>query len=469
MRIARRGKSAWKAVKNRSRQKTGVRGRVESDDFYWRAPSDVETFWAQVDRRHARKGRFPLRIAFAIKSLQALAGGAERVLCEVASGLAELGHDITVLTYDPPGSPSYYTLHPSIARHCIAIGDAQGPARFYETARRMLALRSRICDIRPDIVVGFMHSMFVPLGLALARTGIPLIASEHIVPDHYKTRPLQRGLLHLTPWLVARITVVSSHALAAYPARLRKHMTVVPNPVSLRALERANVAGPAQGRKTLLAVGRLAAQKDFTTLIDAFALIQHDVPDWDLRIAGEGELRGELEARIRTLHLGQRVQLPGNIKNISQEYASAQLFVMPSLYESFGLATAEAITHGLPAVGFADCPGTNVLIKPGYNGVLVEAGQNRARSLATALLPLMQDDAARRRLVPTGAASAEFATENVLEVWREMLAAVVGPAVSPPGSWLLPVPRMKKSVVAGAMGRVPVGRGADKANASASP
>ena len=409
----------------------------ESDDSIGTQRLDAETFERRLDRRQGRKGRCPVKIAFAIKSLQALAGGAERVFCEVASGLAELGHDITVLTYDPPGSPSYYALHPSIARHCLAIGDAQGPARFYETARRMLALRSRISEIRPDIVVGFMHSMFVPLGLALARTGIPLIASEHIVPDHYKTRPLQKMLLHLTPWLAARITVVSNHVLAAYPAQLRKHMTVVPNPVSLRTSERANVAGPTQGRKTLLAVGRLAAQKDYTTLIDAFALIQHDVPDWDLRIAGEGELRGELEARISTLRLGQRVQLPGNIKNISQEYASAQLFVMPSLYESFGLATAEALAHGLPVVGFADCPGTNILIKPGCNGVLVEADQHRARSLATALLPLMQESAARCRLVPTGGSSAEFAMENVIEAWRETLATVVGPAVSPPPGWLL--------------------------------
>lgn len=375
-----------------------------------------------------------MKILFAIKSLQAAGGGAERVLSEIASGLAARGHEITVLTYDPPGGQSWYSLHPAIEWVTIEIGDSQSPARLYETARRMLALRQRVREIGPKVVVGFMHSMFIPLGLAIAGAGIPLIASEHIVPDHYKARPLQGLLLRLTPWLTERITVVSDQALAAYPVPLRTYMSVVPNPVSVGCSELADVAGPAHGRKTLLAVGRLAAQKDHAALIDAFALIRDCVPDWDLRIAGEGELRGELETRIANHGLGTRVHLPGNIRDISREYASAQLFVMPSLYESQGLATSEALAHGLPAVGFADCPGTNTLIKAGRNGVLVEPGENRPRALAEALLHLMQDGEARRRLVPTGGPTTEYDLEKVLAKWEELLRAVgnVGqPPVSP--------------------------------------
>jgi len=279
-------------------------------------------------------------------------------------------------------------------------------------------------EIRPDAVVGFMHSMFIPLGLALVGTGIPLVASEHIVPDHYKARPFQALLLLLTPLLTRRITVVSEQALAAYPAVLRTQMTVMPNPICVRSSARADVEGAACSRKILLAVGRLAAQKDHATLINAFARIAARVPDWDLRIAGEGEMRGELEARVAALGLDGRVQMPGAISDISSEYASAQLYVISSLYESQGLTTAEALAHGLPAVGFADCPGTNTLIHPGSNGVLVKPGEDRADSLAAVLEPLMCDQSARQSLVPTSALSAEPPIENLLHAHTEMLRAV---------------------------------------------
>ena len=67
----------------------------------------------------------------------------------------------------------------------------------------------KIRFLRPDVAVGFMHSSYIPLGLALLGTGIPLVASEHISYDHYRDRPLQAALLRLTPRL-ARVTTVLS-------------------------------------------------------------------------------------------------------------------------------------------------------------------------------------------------------------------------------------------------------------------
>jgi len=128
-------------------------------------------------------------------------------------------------------------------------------------------------------VVGFMHSRFVPLGVALVGTGIPLVVSEHIVPEHYKARPFQAMLLRLMPLFTRCITVVSKQARAAYPAALRRRMTAMPNAISVRSSQRADVGGTARRRKILLAVGRLAAQKDHAALINAFARIANRLPD----------------------------------------------------------------------------------------------------------------------------------------------------------------------------------------------
>lgn len=367
-----------------------------------------------------------MKVLLAIKAMNNPGGGAERVLAELASGLAARRYEIVVLTFDRPGGRSYYPLPPAARRIELGIGDTTRAASLGETARRALALRRRVRALAPDVAVGFMHSMFIPLGLALLGTGIPLIASEHIVPEHYRTRPLQAALLRLTPLLARRITVVSDQVLAAYPPALRARMVAIANPVNVPAGKRADVGGEGRARKTLLCVGRFSEQKDHATLIDAFARLADRFPDWDLRIVGDGELRDALVAQVAARGLAGRVQMPGVVRDLATEYAAAQLFVLPSRYESFGLATAEALAHGLPAVGFADCAGTNRLIRPGVNGALAAVGADRAAALAAALEPLMASAQARRDLSRQDGLPSEYSLPRVLDRWEALLHEVRG-------------------------------------------
>ena len=364
-----------------------------------------------------------MKCVFAIKSLANAGGGAERVFVDVVNGLSAGEHDVTVLSHDGPAAISFYPLASQARWVRLGVGRTDRPATSLETARRMLALRRAIMGLRPGVAVGFMHSMYIPLGLALIGSGIPMIASEHIVPTHYENRPLQRLLLRLMPWLARRITVVSEQALAAYPAMMRAIMVVIPNPVRVRSDSRADVLGTWRPRKILLSVGRLTEQKDHATLVDSFALIADHLHEWDLRIVGEGECRADLQTRIAAAGLQDRISLPGATAEIWSEYSSAQLFVMPSLYESQGLALVEALQSGLPAVGFADCPGVNTLIHPGRNGVLV-SGQDRVRALACALKSLMVDGQARVGLAQAQVTVQEESDpELVLDRWKALLHA----------------------------------------------
>jgi glycosyltransferase involved in cell wall biosynthesis len=287
----------------------------------------------------------------------------------------------------------------------------------------MAALRAIARERKPDVAIGFMHSVYLPLGLALIGTGIPLVASEHIVPAHYRSRLPERALLRLSPYLAVRITCVSEQVLRSFPKALQRKMIAVANPITVRTRGRADAVGASRDRKVVLAVGRLEPQKDHLTLIEAFAAVADSFPGWDLRIVGEGSLRLPLEASIVRLGLERRVQLPGAIKDIGTEYLNAQLFVTPSLYESFGLSTAEALAHGLPAIGFDDCQGVNELIRPGVNGLLVPGRGTRVSALAAALKSLMDDHALRARLVePTPAVAERFHIERVLDEWERLLA-----------------------------------------------
>jgi glycosyltransferase involved in cell wall biosynthesis len=364
----------------------------------------------------------PLNLLFVIKTLDSRGGGAERVLANVSSQLVERGHHVTILSFDAPGSTDFYPFDPRIERVRTGIGSATDKSRARETVRRIMSLRKTSAGLRPDVVIGFMHSGYIPLALALIGSGVPVIASEHIDYSHYRTVPLQGLMIRLAASRFACMTVISAKVRAGFPPALRRRMVVIPNPVSAAPERRSDPGG---GRtKILLSVGRLFGQKDQRTLIAAFARLAPRHPEWRLRIVGEGELRPDLERQVEDLGLGSRVELPGVIEAISAEYRGAQLFVLPSKYESFGLATAEALAHGLPAVGFADCPGTNELIKHKVNGLLAEGG-DRVAALADALDTLMHSEKLRATYGAAGPRSVErFSIAAITDRWEELLRSV---------------------------------------------
>lgn len=361
--------------------------------------------------------------AFMIKALGNTGGGAERVMVDVANGLAERGHRVSVITCDPAGTPSYYPLHPGIDIIQLDSGNtgkSSGPRQFL---KRLRSYRRVLKARQPDVAIAFMHSSYIPAGMALLGTGIPLIASEHIGPEHYRSRPLERILLQLTPFFADAITVVSEQIRASFNPWLRRKMVVAHNPVSLSAKPRTAARSSGNGHaKRLLTVGRMTEQKNQACLIEAFRRIADKFPEWTLRIAGDGPLADDLAEQVSAAGLSGRVELPGNISDIGAEYENADLFVLPSRYESFGLATAEAIMHGLPAVGFAGCPGTNELIRPGENGVLAQ-GNGDAGTLADALSGLMGDPEALSGLenAPTQWLQDTYALGHVLDVWERLV------------------------------------------------
>ncbi|MDO8334790.1 MAG: glycosyltransferase family 4 protein [Nitrosomonas sp.] len=370
-----------------------------------------------------------MNIIFAIKALGNKGGGAERVLIDVTSGLVRRGHTITIISNDPEGQASYYPMNDAIQRISLDIGNVAGKSSLDDVLRRIIRFRRTVARIRPDVVVAFMHSTYLPMGGALIGTGIPMIASEHISPEHYQNRWLERILLQLTPLIAAKITVVTNQILLSFGWWLRRRMTVIPNPVSSGTIGKKSMDLDTDlgCRRILLSVGRLAPQKNQQCLIAAFSQVSIKFPNWKLRIVGEGELREALEAQVLDLGLSESVELPGAVSDVSQEYRKADLFVLPSTYESFGLATAEALMHGLPVVGFADCPGTNTLIRNNENGMLVE-GVNQIDALATALIDLMADPKELHRLASASSEwlESQFNINSVLDRWEELIEEVVG-------------------------------------------
>ena len=362
-----------------------------------------------------------MKCIFAIKRLENAAGGAEKVLTTICSILADKGYNIKIVTFDNPHSTPFYPLSIKVKLIELGLGDPSKSLDIFKFLKCIASLRKVLKSEKPDIVVGFMHSLYVPLTIAAIGTKIRVYGSEHITIDHYKSRPIELLSIIITAPFIKKITVLSKNIGKKYPEIIRKRMIPIVNPIESPDIKACTKLK--SDRKIILNIGRLNEQKDHLTLISAFSNIAKIYPNWDLRIVGEGELRSMLENEIKKLLLEQRISLPGITKTISYEYINADIFVNSSVYEAFGLVTAEAMSYGLPVIGFADCPGTNELIKNEENGILVEGGNNKVQNLSDMLIYLINDYKKRNKLgqLAKKYIDQNFSNQEVVCSWEKML------------------------------------------------
>jgi glycosyltransferase involved in cell wall biosynthesis len=202
-----------------------------------------------------------------------------------------------------------------------------------------------------------------------------------------------------------------------------KLVPVIPNPISWPLQKHEPRIAPDwlchRDRKILLAVGRLAAEKNLELLLKVFAELAPHHAEWDLIILGEGPERPMLEAQVKATALVGRVHLPGLAGNMGEWYARADLYVLSSRFEGFPNALAEALAHGVPAVS-VDCDtGPRDIVRHGVDGLLVAPGDEAG--LKTALDRLMQDSGFRAALgLRAVEARKRFSIQRVAGMWESL-------------------------------------------------
>jgi GalNAc-alpha-(1->4)-GalNAc-alpha-(1->3)-diNAcBac-PP-undecaprenol alpha-1,4-N-acetyl-D-galactosaminyltransferase len=365
------------------------------------------------------------RITFVSASLGG--GGAERNLLRLAAHLRDEGAQVSVVTLMGAESDDY-AVPAGIARRAIG-RDRMGGLRWYRIAARraqLNRLRDEILATRPELVISFIDQTNVEVLLALRSHPVPVIVAERVNPAAHRLRLAWRVLRRLVYPRAARVTVLtedSEHwARGLWP---RWRVARIPNPVPFHAV----AAGVREGAPYLCAMGRLASQKGFDLLIDAFARIADRHPALELRILGEGPARAALEAQARDRGLAARVHLPGRLDDPFPVVAAAEVFVLSSRYEGFPMALAEAMALGVASISF-DCPGASrELIRDGVDGILVPPADVAA--LAAAIDRMLGDPVERQRLAAAATEVRErFSAEAVLARWTALVGATLAEARS---------------------------------------
>lgn len=363
-----------------------------------------------------------MRILLAYRAIDGIAGGVERMLTRLLNEMVARGHEMHLFTIDHADAVSYYPMDDRVHWHRLDMGDYREKAGWKLRFARARAARRLIKDIQPDFAIAFQDGTFFNMVGYRAFTGIPLVLAERISPQHYdflKRGKVQQKLLHILARFAAKITIQCESYRAMYPAHLRNKIVTIPNPV-FPAKRHATPDVAREGRYSILCVGRVGYQKNQALLISAFAEIADDYPDWDLVLAGEKDA-----GFVSPVDPHAQIVFKDAVKDVAALYAASHIFCLPSLFEGFPNALGEALSHGLPSVGFADCGGVRDLIVDGENGLLIDERQDKA-ALQAALKTLMDAPERRREM---GAAAIEsvraYAPENIFDAWEKLFKVVV--------------------------------------------
>lgn len=349
------------------------------------------------------------------------AGGSEHVVNLVANHWAHRGHDVTILTLEPPGTQPYYAFAQSI--RIVRLGVPPQRASRVKAAwlaiQRIGRLRREIAGIKPDFVLSFLTRTNVLSLLATLGTGIPTIVSERNNPGVQPFGGLWKWLQkRLYPRAFGLVTMTRG-ALEFFPPEMRRRSWVIPNAVDLPS-DWTN----RRGGKILAAVGRLTHQKGFDLLMEAFSRIETSFPEWTLVIWGEGEDRAALEEKRKSLSLEGRVDMPGITAKPGQWVETADVFVLSSRYEGWGIVLLEAMAAGLPVISFNCQYGPSEMVADGEDGLLVPP--DNVDALAEAMAKLLRDDALRQHFSERAAESAgRYTPQRVLAGWDEVLAETI--------------------------------------------
>lgn len=370
-------------------------------------------------------------------------GGLAKVTSSFANEMHRRGHQVTLVYSDDRVGKFFYKLDDGIAAYDLRHMDGQSIAfPFLMKAKRELLRPLDICKartvnndfaekyllanikkvyekVKPDVIVA---SQTASTKLFVLNLGIetPVISMSHGDPeDYFHTYPTNE-LPALAKCAMCQVL------LPSFEQHLLKHVpeakTIVIGNVVPQYEQKAELAAEKEQYK-IITVGRLVRNhKRPHLLIQAFAKIAKEFPDWIVELWGAEDKKtytAYIKELIKKNSLQDRVFLRGTTDQVPQKLQQADIFAFPSAYEGFGLGMAEAMSMGLPVIGYKNCSAVNELIRDGVNGYLCDDGID---DFAQKLRLLMQNKSERVRMGNKARELIkEYSPEVIWDKWEQLM------------------------------------------------
>lgn len=326
------------------------------------------------------------------------------------SALARLGVDVSVLVTQPyvpavlkslvgkpmgrvqAGTFSEFSSIDTVGHLSIPRNYARPISNAFYDVRVGSAIRRLLERKRFDLIHAHNESAAPVVAQVAQAAGIPALTTLHGIDmcPRYMQAPAQRVRFRTALNAMDRVILVGEPLREFFAALTQRddHFRIVPNgffPPSAELCTVSEARRRLEGRIELISVSNLHEGKGIDINLDALALLAgRGFTGWRYRVVGDGDQRSALEAKVRALGLAQSVEFLGARphEEVYRLLSGADVFILPSYREAFGIAYVEAMALGLLAVGVRG-QGPGAFVRDGETGFLVPPRD--AEAMATCL------------------------------------------------------------------------------------
>lgn len=372
------------------------------------------------------------------------AGGAEKVYCNMANHFCEKNEVVNICCDNKVGQP-FYNVDKSVKFINIAGNDkiiVPSSVKFRGEIVRILRSLGLKCTLprtkylrvvkaerlkkllnieNPDVVICYdMDS-----AMSMQLTGFS--KDKIIVMFHNK---IERFLKNMTNDEKAFLKSIRKNQVLLESDKKKLEEIGFTNVMCIgNIVPKIEIPQDNKREKVIIHVGRLdKLQKRQHLAIEAFSKIASKYPDWTMKfIGGNSNPSGyedELKNLIKKHGLEKQVFLAGTTSKVTDELLKASIFVFPSAFEGFGLAMTEAMSAGLPVLGFRNTPAVNELVVDGENGLLCD---DNNETFAEAMSKLIFDTELRVSLGQKAKESVKkYSADAIFKQWEEVFSKMRG-------------------------------------------
>jgi len=358
-------------------------------------------------------------------------GGSGAVATELGMALAQRGHEVHFVTYKQPFRLP--TFLPRVYFHEVDVGRYP----LFEFPPYDLALAVRMHEVVNEHSLDLLHCHY-----AIPHATSAWIAKQML---HEQKRDIKVvTTLHGTDITIVgqdpsfhsitKFSIEKSDALTAVSLYLQKEtlnafgctacrIDVIPNFIDPAVYDRSRYTGPLRAqfdgdRKVLMHISNFRPVKRVRDVVRIFAAVNRTVP-CVLVMVGDGPDRHDAEQEARALGVADHVHFLGKIESVAPLLAAADLFLLPTNSESFGLSALEALASGTPVIG-TNAGGLPEVVRNGETGVLCGVGD--VAGMSAAATDLLCDERRWQEMSQAAAADARerFSMNDIVERYEQM-------------------------------------------------
>lgn len=363
-------------------------------------------------------------------------GGSGAVATELGMALAERGHEVHFITYAQPFRLPAFS--PRIFFHEVAIGSYplfQYPPYDLALAVRMheVATQQRLDLLHVHYAIPHATSAWLAKQmLREAGVDLPVVTTLHgtditIVGQDHSYHAITKFSIEKSDRVTAVSQYLKDETVRAFGCDNRR-VEVIPNFVDPTVFDRARYDGALRqqlgdGRKVLMHISNMRPVKRVTDVVQIFAAVRREIPSV-LVMVGDGPERSAAEEEARRLDVEGDVRFLGKIDGVAPLLASADLYMLTTDRESFGLSALEAQACGVPVLGYA-VGGLPEVVEQGVTGHLGAVGD--VVGMAGAAIDMLGHDDHWQAMSAAAAtrAAGNFATDQVLPRYEALYADAV--------------------------------------------